>query len=98
MIFPLPTRSALAVLRGSDPVQTRLLSIMMQSVGYLMAAVSPTIMGAIFDTSSSWPVALMFVVVLGVLQALISWEADSHSNIGQNHPDNYSISVIESYT
>lgn len=81
MAICFPLSLLLAVLRGSDPVQTRLLSIMMQSVGYLMAAVSPTIMGAIFDTSSSWPVALMFVVVLGVLQALISWEVGKSKKI-----------------
>jgi CP family cyanate transporter-like MFS transporter len=81
MAICFPLSLLLAVLRGNDATQTRLLSIMMQSVGYLMAAFSPTIMGAFFDLTSSWSKALGYVVVLGALQAVISWEVGKASKI-----------------
>lgn len=81
MAICFPLSLLLAVLRGNDATQTRLLSIMMQSFGYLMAAFSPTIMGALFDATASWSTALGFVVFLAALQALISWEVGKAQKI-----------------
>ncbi len=79
IVFPLSL--LLAVLKSTDPKQTRLLSIMMQSIGYVMAAFSPTILGKLFDLSGSWSKAMFFVVGLAAIQSFISYEVGKPSKI-----------------
>ena len=79
IVFPLSL--LLAVLKSSDAKQTRLLSIMMQSIGYVMAATSPTILGKLFDISGSWNKAMFFIVALALAQAFISYEVGKPTKI-----------------
>jgi len=51
---------------------TKILSLMTQSVGYLMATMSPLIFGAIFSSTNNWQNSLAFLVALAVLQVVIS--------------------------
>ncbi len=50
-------------LRAENASQAARLSGMVQSLGYLLAACGPFIMGAIFDATASWTAALTFLLV-----------------------------------
>ncbi len=66
-----PLSLLLTVTRSVDAGETRSLSIMAQSIGYLMAAFSPGIVGAIFDATSNWATALLVPVALGIVLGLV---------------------------
>lgn len=57
-------------LRASSAHQAAALSGMAQSVGYLLAACGPPLMGKIHDTSDSWQIPLIACAILSVLMAL----------------------------
>jgi CP family cyanate transporter-like MFS transporter len=53
------------VLRSSDQHEAMALSGMAQGVGYLVAAVGPTLLGALYDLAHDW--SLPLAVLLGLL-------------------------------
>ncbi len=57
-------------LRASSAHQAAALSGMAQSVGYLLAACGPPLMGKIHDVSGSWHIPLLACALLSVLMAL----------------------------
>jgi len=57
------TALSLFGLRTRDHHQAAALSGMAQSVGYLVAALGPILVGVLHDATGSWSIALMFVVV-----------------------------------
>lgn len=57
-------------LRASSAHQAAALSGMAQSVGYLLAACGPPLMGKIHDVSGSWHIPLMACALLSVLMAV----------------------------
>ena len=63
-----PLALTLLVLRTSSATDTARLSAMAQSVGYLIAAVGPVVVGAVHDAARSWPVAISLLVALLVPQ------------------------------
>jgi MFS transporter, CP family, cyanate transporter len=67
-----PVSLMLAGIKSRTPEATRTLSTMMQSMGYLIAALGPTYMGAIFDLTHSWDWALGGVMVICFIQLLVS--------------------------
>lgn len=60
-----PLALTMIVLRGGALTSTAGLSTLVQSVGYLIAAVAPLAIGALHDLTGSWTPAL--IVVLGLL-------------------------------
>ena len=76
-----PLSLLLTVTRSIDAGQTRSLSIMAQSIGYLMAAFAPGIVGAIFDSTLSWNSALLVPVVLGLFLAGVGYFAGNPEKI-----------------
>ena len=54
---------------------------MAQSVGYLMAAFAPGIVGAIYDITLNWDIALVFPVVLGVILGAVGYFAGKPEKI-----------------
>lgn len=52
------------VLRSSDSQTATELSGMAQSVGYLLAAIGPTLFGAMHDLTQAWFVPLLFLLVI----------------------------------
>ena len=57
-------------LRASSAHQGAALSGMAQSVGYLLAACGPPLMGKIHDANGDWYVPLMGVAILSLLMAI----------------------------
>lgn len=62
-------------LRSRTPAGTAALSGFTQSAGYLLAAVGPFTVGAIYDTTGGWTWPLGFLLALTVPQLLIGWYA-----------------------
>ncbi len=70
-----PLALTLIVLRGGTVASTAGLSTMVQTVGYLMAAVGPLAIGAVHDISGSWTPALIVLLALLVPQMVMGLEA-----------------------
>ena len=71
----------LVIFRGADSEKTKSLSIMMQSIGYLLATTAPLILGLIFNMTDSWNQSLIFLVALAVLQVAIAMSAGRKEKI-----------------
>lgn len=62
-------------LRSANHHEAASLSIMSQSVGYLLAAAGPAGFGLLHDLAGSWTSPLVALAVLGVIQALVGFGA-----------------------
>ena len=71
----------LVIFRGADSEKTKSLSIMMQSIGYLLATTAPLILGLIFNMTDSLNQSLIFLVALAVLQVAIAMSAGRKEKI-----------------
>lgn len=65
-----PLSLILVVLRSETAATAAALSTMMQSIGYLIAATGPLLVGAIFQWSGSWSAGLAFMLVIVALQGI----------------------------
>lgn len=68
-------------LRASSAHQAAALSGMAQSVGYLLAACGPPLMGKIHDTQGNWQIPLLAVAVLALLMAVLGLYAGRNKEI-----------------
>jgi len=71
----------LVVFKGSSNENTQTLSIMMQSVGYLMATMSPIILGGLYTWTNNWKLSLLFPVALACIQIFVGLKAGSNEKI-----------------
>ena len=76
-----PISLLLTVLRSSGASETRSLSIMTQSIGYLLAACAPGIVGAAFDRTNNWNIALWIPISMAIGMAGISLMAGKRERI-----------------
>jgi CP family cyanate transporter-like MFS transporter len=70
-----PLALTLIVLRGGTVTSTAGLSTLVQTVGYLLAALAPLAIGAVHDISGSWTPALIVLLALLVPQLVMGLEA-----------------------
>lgn len=63
------------VLRSNSAAQTGQVSGMAQSLGYVLAAVGPILIGAVHDITGSWPVAMAVLALAVVPQGLATLRA-----------------------
>jgi CP family cyanate transporter-like MFS transporter len=70
-----PLALTLIVLRGGTVTGAAGLSTLVQTVGYLIAAVAPLAIGAVHDLSGSWTPALLVLLALLVPQMVLGLEA-----------------------
>lgn len=68
-----PMSLVLCSSKSDSPEGTRNLSTMMQSLGYIVSATGPVLMGATFDLTGSWDYALYLIVAVTVGQLLMAW-------------------------
>jgi CP family cyanate transporter-like MFS transporter len=70
-------------LRAADPRSSAALSGMGQSVGYLVAAVGPTLFGVLHDATGGWRAPLSVMVGVAAAHALIGLRAgrDAHVKV-----------------
>jgi CP family cyanate transporter-like MFS transporter len=64
---------ALISLRSSSPADTRALSTMTQSVGYLIAALGPLCFGILHAITGTWTVSLIMLVAILIAQVVIGY-------------------------
>jgi MFS transporter, CP family, cyanate transporter len=76
-----PLALTLIVLRGGSVASTAALSTLVQTVGYLLAAVAPLGIGAIHDLSGSWTLPLIVLIALNLPQALVGLTAGSDRKV-----------------
>ncbi len=70
-----PLALTMIVLRGGTATSTAGLSTLVQTVGYLIAAVAPLAIGAVHDLSGSWTPALVVLLALLVPQTILGLAA-----------------------
>jgi MFS transporter, CP family, cyanate transporter len=70
-----PLALTLIVLRGGTVTSTAGLSTLVQTVGYLIAAVAPFAIGAVHDITGSWTPALFVLLALLVPQLIVGLAA-----------------------
>lgn len=70
-----PLALTMIVLRGGTLTSTAGLSTLVQTVGYLLAALAPLAIGAIHDVTGSWTPALIVLMALLVPQLVMGLEA-----------------------
>lgn len=61
---------ALFALKSSDMRQATALSAMSQGLGYLLASVTPSLIGAIYDLQHSWTLALWLLAAMLIAQGI----------------------------
>ena len=61
--------------RAAGPRETTALAGMAQSVGYLVAAAGPLLLGVLHDTTGSWTAALLLLVGLSLIMAAAGYGA-----------------------
>lgn len=71
------------VLRTSDSETATELSGMAQSAGYLLAAVGPTLFGAMHDLTGAWLIPLLFLFAVAILKLISGLGAGKPETIGQ---------------
>lgn len=69
------------VLRTHNAQQAAELSGMAQSVGYLLAAIGPTLFGFIHDVTGSWTIPLLILVAGAFLLFVVGMEAGSNQYV-----------------
>ncbi len=69
-------------LRSPTAHQAVALSGMAQSVGYLLAAGGPPVIGMIHDLSKNWYIPLMFCIILASIMVAVGFLAGRAGNIG----------------
>ncbi len=77
-----PVTLALFALRTRTSADTASLSAMAQSIGYLIAAAGPLLIGVLRDATGSWSVPLVLLVLLCVVQVLVGYAAGRPRVIG----------------
>jgi MFS transporter, CP family, cyanate transporter len=80
-MFPLAL--TLIVLRGGTVISTAALSTLVQTVGYLFAAVGPLAIGAIHDVTGSWTPALVVLLALLVPQTVLGLAAARNRTVAK---------------
>lgn len=68
-------------LRASNPTTAAALSLMAQSIGYLLAAIGPFAFGLVHDRVGGWTVALLFAFGLTLVQAVCGYGAGRSAKI-----------------
>ncbi|GAA3525380.1 CynX/NimT family MFS transporter [Nocardioides daeguensis] len=70
-----PVALALFALRTSSATDTASLSMMAQSVGYLLAAGGPFLVGVLHDASGSWAAAFALLLATAAVQVVVGYVA-----------------------
>ncbi len=69
--------------RAGSSGEAAALAGMAQSIGYLVAAAGPLLLGILHDATSDWTVPLVLLVVLGVAMAVAGHGAGRDRQVGQ---------------
>lgn len=74
-------------LRSRNTTTAAGLSTMMQSIGYLIAAAGPLVIGAVHTTTDSWTTPVLLLIVLMIALLACGWIAGSPTTIGAPDSD-----------
>jgi len=68
-----PLSLMLAGTKTNSPEATRNMSTMMQSIGYVLSACGPALLGWFFESFGNWNTALLGIVGLTFIQLIMGW-------------------------
>lgn len=68
-----PLSLMLAGTKSNSPEATRNLSTMMQSIGYVLSAMGPGLLGWFYESFGNWNTALLGIVALTMIQLVMGW-------------------------
>ncbi|WP_433574598.1 CynX/NimT family MFS transporter [Nocardia brasiliensis] len=71
--------------RATGPRETTALAGMAQSIGYLVAAAGPLLLGILHDATASWTGALILLTVLSLLMAAAGYGAGRDRHVPAQH-------------
>lgn len=71
-------------LRSKDAEQATELSGMAQSVGYLLAAIGPFVIGSIYDITSTWTVSLLVLMTVAALIVAVGYQVGRNRYVLEN--------------
>ena len=63
------------ILRTSSPIEAATLSGIGQAIGYVLAAVGPILVGALYDYYHTWETSIVFIVGFCILFAIVGYRA-----------------------
>ncbi|MFE7115941.1 CynX/NimT family MFS transporter [Streptomyces sp. NPDC057654] len=70
--------------RAGSAGEAAALAGMAQSIGYLVAAAGPLLLGILHDATSAWTVPLVLLVVLGIVMAIAGHGAGQDRHVGHS--------------
>lgn len=76
-----PLALAFISLRAANHREATSLSLMAQSIGYLLAALGPLLVGLAHDLVGSWMLPLAGLVVLAMVQAIVGYQAGRNKTV-----------------
>jgi len=68
-----PLSLMLAGTKTATPEATRNMSTMMQSIGYVLSATGPGLLGLFYESFGNWNTALLGIVALTMIQLVMGW-------------------------
>lgn len=77
----------LPALRGAGPAAVAALTALSLSVGYLVAAAGPTLVGLAYDLSGGWTVPLVLMIGVTLAELVPGWPAARPWTIGEEELD-----------
>lgn len=86
-----PLALAFISLRSADHREAASLSLMSQSLGYLLAAFGPILVGFAHDLAGSWTIPLAGLVVLAIMQSLVGYQAGRNKTVSEIGPPSASL-------
>ena len=60
-------------MRTKNPQEAASLSALAQGVGYVLAAISPVLIGRIFDSAGSWTIPIVVAAAFSAVTAVCGW-------------------------
>lgn len=75
-------------LRTNDGHQAAEMSGMAQALGYLLAAIGPTMFGMLRDTTGSWNVPLITLIVVSAIILLVGIQSGKNKLVTEQQPSN----------
>lgn len=80
-------------IRTKDGKEAAELSGMAQSFGYLLAAVGPVLVGALYDISNGWTMPLLFLIVVSIIVLIAGIVSGREGMVSDSQSEEQNVSV-----
>jgi CP family cyanate transporter-like MFS transporter len=70
-------------MKSHDMRQATALSAMVQGIGYLLASIAPSLIGALYDWQQAWTLPMLTLVILLIAQAIAGWPISGSGKVDE---------------